>query len=76
MEVRDHTPYKEIIEIRRQFLHPLYDGEFYYDIAVLELERKIIYDFDKFGDSPACLSEKLEIEDQEVLGLTFVVMFF
>jgi len=29
----------------------------YHDIAVVELGRRIEYNFDKFGDTPACLDQ-------------------
>ena len=88
-KIRDHTPYNEVFEIRRKFVHPLYEfPKFYYDIAVLELgnfrnirkkcgfidllffifiERRIIYDFDEYGDAPACLNESENIEDKIAL---------
>ena len=44
--------------MRRFFKHPFYIyPELYHDIAVVELGRRIEYDFDKFGDSPACLDQ-------------------
>ena len=39
--IRDNTPYKEVIPIKRQWKHPLYNfPQFYYDIAIYELGKK------------------------------------
>ena len=55
---RENTPYKSPIEIKRLFRNPLYKfPSLYNDIAVIELGRRIEYDFDKFGDSPACMDQ-------------------
>ncbi len=36
--IRDNTPYREVIEVKRTFEHPLYQGaNATYDIAILEL---------------------------------------
>ena len=57
--VRDNTPYREVVEIKRVYKHPNYRfPNLYNDVAVLELGRRIEYNFTKFGDSPICLPEK------------------
>ena len=44
--------------MRRIFKHPFYIyPKLYWDIAVVELGRRIEYNFDKFGDAPACLDQ-------------------
>jgi len=56
--IRDQTENKEFIEVRRVFKHPFYVfPKLYHDIAVVELGRRIEYNFDKFGDTPACLDQ-------------------
>ena len=56
---RDGTPYKETIEIRRVYLHPGYKyPQPYNDIAVLELGRRIAFDFEKYGSTPVCLGKE------------------
>ena len=56
--IRDGTIYSEYIELRRVFVHPGFKHpSLYNDIAVGQLGRRILYDFDKYGDSPACLSD-------------------
>ena len=55
---RDGTPSKSTIEIKRIYKHPLYKyPNLYNDVAVIELGRRIEYDYDKFGDSPTCLDQ-------------------
>merc|ERR1711953_899672 len=57
--IRDNTPYKELVEIKRVYKHPNYRfPNLYNDVAVLELGRRIEYNFTKFGDSPSCLPKK------------------
>ena len=42
--------------MKRAFKHPLYKfGRAYDDIALLELGRRIVFDFDNYGDTPTCL---------------------
>merc|ERR1712226_1345785 len=56
--LRDGTPFKEVIEIKRVYQHPNYQyPKLYDDIAVVELGRRIAYDYDKYGDSPTCLDQ-------------------
>ena len=61
ISIRDGTEHHEAIEVRREFLHPLYQWPmFYNDIAVLELERRILFDLEDIGDSPPCLDYSLD----------------
>ena len=56
--IRDNTPYREVVEIKRVYKHPNYRfPNLYDDVAVLELGRRVEYNFIKFGDSPTCLPE-------------------
>ena len=46
------------MEIKKVYKHPLYIyPNLYNDVAVVELGRRIEYDYDKFGDSPTCLDK-------------------
>lgn len=46
--IRDNTPFKEIVEIRRQFTYPLYEFPFLYnDIAIFELGTYFSLDIQK-----------------------------
>ena len=46
--LRDGTQFKEVIEIKRVYQHPNYRYPLLYDdIAVLELGRRISYDYEK-----------------------------
>jgi hypothetical protein len=54
--IRINTKYKEVMEVKRVYKHPLYKfGRGYDNIALVELERRIAYDYDIFGDSPTCM---------------------
>ena len=75
INIRDGTDYEEIIEVRRIFQHPLYSyPKLYYDVGIMELERKIEYDYEIFGDSPTCLNTEYDIPELEAIiqgvGLT------
>ena len=51
--------------MKKVYKHPLYEyPSLYNDVAVIELGRRIEYDFDKYGDSPTCMArpEQTEIE--------------
>ena len=53
---RDNTQYNASIEIKKVYKHPAYKfPSLYNDIAVIELGRRVVYDFEKYGDSPICL---------------------
>ena len=55
--LRDNTRYKTEVEIKKVYRHPLYKApSLYNDLAIGEFGRRLEYDFDKFGDSPNCLS--------------------
>ena len=48
--LRDGTPFKEVIEVKRVYQHPNYQyPKLYDDIAVVELGRRIAYDYEKVG---------------------------
>lgn len=72
MKIRDDSPFAEIIEVRRHFVHPLYEfNKVQYDLVIFELERRIEFDFDKYGDSPTCLNNNYEIGEVEALSQGF-----
>ena len=55
---RDNTQYRELVEIKKVYKHPSYSyPSLYTDIAVVELGRRVEYDFKKFGDTPTCLDQ-------------------
>jgi serine protease 27 len=61
--VRDGTDFRETVEIKRVFKHPLYTfPRLYNNIALLELGRRLEYDHDRFGDSPSCLDHNTNLE--------------
>lgn len=41
------------------------------DHLICVSERKIEYDFDRFGDSPTCLGQSLDIAGQDAIGQGF-----
>ena len=46
--IRDNTQNKELIEMKKAYIHPHYTyPSLYDDIAVVELGRRIVYDYDK-----------------------------
>jgi len=56
--IRDGTASHEIVEIKRIYKHPEYKyPQLYNDVAVLELGRRVEYDYEKFGDTPSCLDK-------------------
>ena len=63
--LRDGTPYKELVEVKRVYKHPLYSfPRLYNDIALLELGRRIEYDHDRFGDSPSCIDRNVDVVEK------------
>ena len=63
--VRDGTPYKELVEVKRVYKHPLYSfPRLYNDIALLEMGRRIEYDHDRFGDSPSCIDRNVDVVEK------------
>jgi len=67
INVRTNTDFTESLEVKRLWKYPLFEGTGYYDIAVLELERRIIYDYETFGDSPTCLVKK-DLESSQLFA--------
>ena len=62
---RDNTIFKEQIEIKKVYQHPSYVyPKLYNDIAVVELGRRIVYDFKKFGDTPTCLDQQPDFSNK------------
>ena len=54
--IRANTKYTELIETKRVYKHPLYKyKEAYNDVSLIELGRRIAYDYDNFGDTPTCV---------------------
>merc|ERR1712227_535409 len=54
--IRDNTEYKEIIGMQKIYRHPNYKyPSLYDDIALIQLGRRIHYDYAKYGDSPTCM---------------------
>ena len=55
------------MEIKKVYKHPLYTyPNLYNDVAVVELGRRIDYDYDKFGDSPTCLDKPDQNHEGEI----------
>jgi hypothetical protein len=68
--IRDGTQFQESVGVRRLWRDSRYDPnakEKYYDIAVLELERRVIYDYEVYGDSPACLGHEMDLAGEIAL---------
>ena len=58
--IRHGSLYAETIDVKRTFMHPYYKYPLNYnDIAVSELGRRVIFDFEKYGDSPMCLGQNI-----------------
>ena len=60
MTIRDQTNLIEQIGVKRAFVHPLYKNpSLYYDIALYELDRRILYSSNLtiYKDTPACLQK-------------------
>lgn len=56
--VRAGTQFNESIEIKRVYKHPNYKFPLLYDdVAIIELGRRIEYDYNKFGDTPTCVDQ-------------------
>ena len=55
---RDGTLYKESVEMKKVYKHPLYKfPSLYNDVSVIELGRRVVYDFDVYGDTPTCMDQ-------------------
>lgn len=63
----------EVKRLWRDYRFDANSTEKYFDIAILELERRVIYDYEKYGDSPACLGEEEDLDQKVglVQGKTF-----
>jgi hypothetical protein len=60
--IRVKTKYQEVVETKRVYKHPLYKFKRAYDdIALIELGRRIVYDYDTLGDTPTCLDLGIHI---------------
>jgi len=63
VRIRAGTPFEELLEIRKVYRHPAYKfPRLYNDVAVLELGRRIEYNFKRFGDTPICIDQGLKKE--------------
>ena len=66
--VRHGTPYNETIKVKRTFMHPEYRFPLgYNDIALSELSRRVIFDFDKYGDTPICSGPSRLLDGQKAI---------
>jgi len=63
---RTYLPdFKESVLQKRVFKHPNYRlPELYNDIALVELGRRITFDYDKLGDTPTCVSSKFDFDEK------------
>ena len=62
---RQGTSNEDSQEVKRIYRHPLYKyPNLYNDVAVLELGRRIEYNFNKFGDSPVCMDQGQDNNDK------------
>ena len=54
LEVAETVPFEELVEVRNVYRHPDYrTRRLYNDVAVLELGRRIEYDFDRSCQIPS-----------------------
>ena len=61
IQIRQETKHVEDVEVRHVYKHPNYRfPNLYNDIALVELGRRVEYNYEKFGDTPACLDQGLE----------------
>jgi len=72
IQIRDGTIYQEVIGVRRWWEQPwrkttCHSSTAYYDLTIMELERRVEYNYTKYGDSPVCLSEEVDLPNQKVL---------
>ena len=71
---RHGSPHNETIDVKRTFIHPYYIyPQGYYDVALSELGRRVMFDFEKYGDSPMCLGRQ---NVSELIGKTAQVQGF
>jgi len=63
INIRVGTIHVEMVEIKQVYRHPHYVyPKLYNDVAVLELGRRVQYDYDIFGDTPSCIDQGLTKE--------------
>ena len=44
--------------MKKVYKHPLYNfPSLYNDVSVIELGRRVVYDYDTYGDSPTCMDQ-------------------
>ena len=73
VRIRHGTPFEEAIEIRKVYRHPDYKNpRLYNDVAVLELGRRIEYDFER---SKTFLTFFKDIRRIKVLATAFDIVF-
>jgi len=72
-QLRDGTKFQEIITVKKVYQHPEYRAPILYnDIAVVELSRRVTYDYDQYGDSPTCLDRgDLQLEGRNVTSIGY-----
>ena len=74
--VRVGTAFEEILEFKRVFLHPHYIfSKIYNDVAVLELARRVEYDYKKFGDTPTCIDRGLYVKENKTAAFQIYDFF-
>jgi len=57
----------EYIEVKNVYIHPEYEvGSYYNDIALIELGRRIEFDFERFGDTPECIDQGIDLDGKLV----------
>ena len=67
---RQNSDFEEVLDIKRVYTHPLYNNnQLYNDIVVIELGRRVEFDFTKYGHTPTCLDRG----DQDLVGLIATV---
>jgi len=73
--IRHGSKYMETIKVKRTFMHPEYRFPLgYNDVALSELSRRVMFDFEKYGDSPMCCGDLGLMDGKQALvqgfGLT------
>jgi len=70
-QVRAYLPeFKEFVLQRRVFVHPNYKSpQLYNDIALVELGKRMIFNYDVLGDTPTCLSSSFDF-DEKIAAVT------
>merc|ERR1712059_135718 len=71
-QLRDDTNETEMITVKKVYRHPLYNPPLLYnDIAVVELSRRVVYDYDVYGDSPSCLDKDLDLPGRNATSVGY-----